>query len=92
MQRTQESSFLAAVKVFAHCLDDLISGASLWEAGADQFEVKFKPLGLQWLDQGKTRARFFGRGLQVFDGEIKILEATSDFKDGKLAANRVEPG
>jgi hypothetical protein len=70
-------------------LDDLITGDSLWETTPGQFEEKFKTQGLQWLDQGKTRARFFGRGLQVFDGEIKILEATSDFKDGKLAATSV---
>jgi hypothetical protein len=67
-------------------LDELIGGAGLWDTTPDQFAEKFKALGLQWLDQGKTRARFFGKGLQLFDGEISVLEANADFKDGKLAA------
>lgn len=70
-------------------LDELIMGESLWDTTSDQFEEKFKTQGLQWLDQGKSRAHFFGQGLQLFGGEIKILEATSDFKDGKLAATSI---
>lgn len=70
-------------------LDELITGDALWDTTPDQLEEKFRSMGLQWLDQGKTRARFFGQGMQVFDGALKILEANSDFKDGKLAATSV---
>jgi len=69
----------------ARSLDELITGDSLWDTTPDQLEEKFRTQGLQWLDQGRTRARFFGQGLQLFDGEIKILEATSEFRNGKLA-------
>ncbi len=70
-------------------LDELITGDAIWDTTPDQLEEKFKSVGLQWLDQGKTRARFFGQGFQLFDGDINILEANSDFKDGKLAATSI---
>lgn len=73
----------------ARPLDDLITGETLWDTTPDQFEEKFKPMGLQWLDQEKTRARFFGKDFQIFAGEIKILEANADFKNGKLAATSI---
>ncbi|MCE9517988.1 MAG: hypothetical protein K8R87_00210, partial [Verrucomicrobia bacterium] len=73
----------------ARPLDELITGDTLWDTTPEQLEEKFKPIGLQWLDKEKTRARFFGKGLQIFDGELKILEANSDFKSGKLAATSI---
>ena len=70
-------------------LDALIAGDDLWDTTPEKFEEKFKGLGLQWLDAGKTRARFFGKGYQLFEGDVPVLEATADFKDGKLATSSI---
>jgi hypothetical protein len=73
----------------SRALDALLNGDSLWETPPAEFEVNLKAAKVQWLDQDKTRARFFGQGLQIFDGEIKPLEATCDFANGKLASSSI---
>ncbi len=70
-------------------LDELIASDTLWDTTPEQLEQKFQTMGLQWLDQEKSRARFFGKGYQLFNNELKVLEANSDFKNGKLAATSI---
>lgn len=66
-------------------LDALVAGDKLWETTPDQFEQQFKDKGLQWLSKEQDQARFFGGGLSLFNGEIKVLEALAEFQGGKLA-------
>jgi len=69
----------------ARPLDTLVTGSNLWETTKEQFEQQFKDKGLQWLSKDKDQARFFGGGLSLFNGEIKVLEAVAEFNDGKLS-------
>lgn len=66
-------------------LDALITGEALWETTAEKFGEQFRSEGLQWLSEAKDQARFFGAGLNVFGGEVKVLEAIAEFQAGKLA-------
>ncbi len=67
-------------------LDALLVGDGLWELSQDEFQTKLEGSGIQWLDSARTRARFFGQGLSLFDNKVAVIEANCDFKDGKLAS------
>ncbi len=66
-------------------LDALVTGDQLWETTADQLDEQFKAKRLQWLSKERDQARFFGAGLGLFDGEIKVQEALAELQGGKLA-------
>lgn len=66
-------------------LDAMIIGDQLWDTGATAFEAAFKAARLQWLSANKDQARFSGEGLELFGGEIKLLEAIAEFQNEKLA-------
>jgi hypothetical protein len=68
----------------ARLLTDMVVGDQLWTATSEQFEQKFRPLGLQWLSPAKEQARFFG-SYAVWSPKLKVTEAIVDFQGGKLA-------
>ena len=70
-------------------LDALLTGDALWDTTPDQFAQTLGPAGVQWLDTGKSRARFFGPGLTIAEGKVVVLEANCDFKEGKLAGSSI---
>lgn len=70
-------------------LDALLTGDHLWETTPEQFAQILSRAGVQWLDAGKTRARFFGARLALADGKVVVVEANCDFKDGKLASTSI---
>ncbi|MEN9974871.1 MAG: hypothetical protein RLZZ282_877 [Verrucomicrobiota bacterium] len=48
-------------------LDALLTGEQRWDTTADAFTKELGGAGIQWLDAGKSRARFFGAGLMISD-------------------------
>lgn len=66
-------------------LDALLTGDQRWDTTADAFTKELGGAGIQWLDAGKSRARFFGGGLTIASGKVVVMEANCEFKDGKLA-------
>jgi hypothetical protein len=63
----------------ARPLDDLLAGDAAWQMNSAQFEEKFKPLRFDWLSERKDQARFFGPGLSLWGGSIKLNEAIIEF-------------
>ena len=67
-------------------MDQLAAGASLWEATPDALDKVFaggpRP---QWLDAGRTSARFSGELMSLAGGKIPVVEASAEFAGGKLA-------
>lgn len=68
-------------------LDPLIAGESAWQMTTDQFEQQFAKLRFDWLSPAKDSARFFGAGLGIYDGEVRLSEAIIEFKESKV--NRI---
>ena len=66
-------------------LDSLLPLEGPWQMTTDQFESTFKEMRFEWLSPAKETARFFGPGLSVYDGELKLSEAIIDFKDQKVS-------
>jgi hypothetical protein len=64
-------------------LDALVVGDQLWETTPETLAQTFK--GVQWLSDAKDQARFFGKGLHVWNHELSVLEAIAEFQNGKLA-------
>jgi hypothetical protein len=67
----------------ARLLTEMVTGPALWDATADQFEMKFQKLGLEWLSPAKDQARFFGN-YAVFSNEVKTPETIAEFQGGRL--------
>ncbi|GEP44092.1 C39 family peptidase [Brevifollis gellanilyticus] len=63
----------------ARPLDDLLTGDAAWQMNAAQFEEKFKATRFDWLSERKDQARFFGPGLSLWGGAIKLNEAIIEF-------------
>jgi hypothetical protein len=63
-------------------LDALVTD-SVWQMTTAQFEETFSKHRFDWLSAGKEGARFFGPGLSVYGGELKVSEAIVDFKEEK---------
>lgn len=74
----------AAGNVGATLLTDMIVGDQLWTATTEQFDQRFRNLGLQWLSPTKEQARFFGT-YAVWNPKLKVTEAIVDFQGGRLA-------
>lgn len=68
-------------------LDALAAGESAWQMTVSQFEEQFARLRFAWLSPAKDSARFFGPGLSIYDGEVKLSEAIVEFKDSRV--NRI---
>lgn len=66
-------------------LDALLPLEGAWQMTTDQFETAFKGMKFDWLSPAKETARFFGPGLSIYGGELKLTEAIVDFKDSKVA-------
>lgn len=80
----QSSTPGAAIASEARLLTDMVVGDQLWTATSEQFEQKFRTMGLQWLSPTKEQARFFG-DYAVWSPKLKVTEAIVDFQSGKLA-------
>ncbi|RBP46196.1 hypothetical protein DES53_102582 [Roseimicrobium gellanilyticum] len=68
----------------ATLLTDMVTGDQLWTATTEQFEQKFRPMGMEWLSPSKEQARFFGK-YAVWSSNLGVTEAIVDFQAGKLA-------
>ncbi|MES2594826.1 MAG: C39 family peptidase [Verrucomicrobiota bacterium] len=63
----------------ARPLDDLLTADAAWQMNTAQFEEKFKAMRFDWLSERKDQARFFGPGLSLWGGSIKLNEAIIEF-------------
>lgn len=63
----------------ARPLDALLAGESAWQMTTAQFEQQFGPARFDWLSDKKDQARFFGPGLSLWEGSIKLNEAIIEF-------------
>lgn len=78
-------SFFLCVSVFSQeaatsrPLDALLAGEGAWQMTAAQFEQQFGPARFDWLSEKKDEARFFGPGLCLWEGSIKLNEAIIEF-------------
>lgn len=63
----------------ARPLDELVAGETSWQMNATQFEEKFGKSRFDWLSEKKDQARFFGPGLSLWEGSIKLNEAIVEF-------------
>lgn len=63
----------------ARPLDALLAGESAWQMTTAQFEQEFGPARFDWLSEKKDQARFFGPGLSLWEGGIKLNEAIIEF-------------
>lgn len=63
----------------ARPLDALLAGESAWQMTTAQFEREFGPARFDWLSEKKDQARFFGPGLSLWEGGIKLNEAIIEF-------------
>ncbi len=66
-------------------LDALIPLEGAWEMTTAEFEATFSKSRFDWLSPAKETARFFGPGLSIYGGTLKLSEAIVDFKDSKVA-------
>jgi hypothetical protein len=66
-------------------LDALIPLEGAWGMTTEQFETAFAKSRFDWLSPAKETARFFGPGLTIYGGTLKLSEAIVDFKDSKVA-------
>lgn len=66
-------------------LDALLAGETVWQMSSDQFEQTMSPARFQWLSEAKDQARFFGKGLSIWNGEVPLTEAIVEFHQGKVA-------
>lgn len=60
-------------------LDELVAGESAWQMTAAQFEQQFQKARFDWLSDKKDQARFFGPGLSLWEGSVKLNEAIIEF-------------
>lgn len=60
-------------------LDALVGGEVVWQLTQAQFEQQFSPARFEWLSAGKDQARFFGPGLSLWQGAVKLNEAIIEF-------------
>ena len=63
----------------ARPLDALLAGEGAWQMTAAQFEQQFGPARFDWLSDKKDQARFFGPGLSLWEGSIKLNESIIEF-------------
>jgi len=63
----------------ARPLDALLAGDAVWQMTADQFQEQFKAARFDWLSEKRDQARFFGPGLSLWEGGIKLNEAIIEF-------------
>ncbi len=65
-------------------LDALVTPETAWAMTTQEFETQFSKARPQWLSPAKESARFFGDGLSIYDGEVKVSEAIVDFKEDQV--------
>lgn len=63
----------------ARPMDALVAGESAWQMTTAQFEQQFQSSRFDWLSDKKDQARFFGSGLSLWEGSIKLSEAIVEF-------------
>ncbi len=60
-------------------LDALLTTDSPWQMTSAKFEETFRSTRFDWLSEKKDQARFFGPGLSLWQGGIKLNEAIIEF-------------
>lgn len=60
-------------------MDFLFGGGAFWGMDAASFMAKGEPLGFEWTDASKKRARVAGRGIKLFEGALEPVEVLVDF-------------
>lgn len=63
----------------ARPLDALLAGEGTWQMTTAQFEQQFGPARFDWLSEKKDQARFFGPGLSLWEGSIRLNESIIEF-------------
>lgn len=63
----------------ARPLDALLAGETAWQMNSTQFQETFSPQRFDWLSEKKDQARFFGQGLSLWEGSIRLSEAIIEF-------------
>ncbi len=63
----------------ARPLDALLAGEGAWQMTTALFEQQFGPSRFEWLSDKKDQARFFGPGLSLWEGSLKMNEAIIEF-------------
>ncbi len=63
----------------ARPLDTLLTTENPWLMTTAKFEEAFRPARFDWLSEKKDQARFFGPGLSLWQGGIKLNEAIIEF-------------
>ncbi|MBB5038176.1 C39 family peptidase [Prosthecobacter dejongeii] len=58
---------------------DALASENIWQITTDQFQQHFEKIGLQWLSEKRDQARFFGPGLSLWQGQLKVTEAIVNF-------------
>lgn len=58
---------------------DALTSENIWQISTDQFQQHFEKAGLQWLSEKRDQARFFGPGLSLWQGQVKVTEAIVNF-------------
>lgn len=62
-------------------LDALVAPETGWQMTTKEFEEQFARSRFEWLSPAKESARFFGPGLSIYGGEMKLSEAVIEFKE-----------
>jgi len=70
----------------ARPLDELVAGETSWQMNTTQFEEKFAKSRFDWLSEKKDQARFFGPGLTLWEGSLKLNEAIVEFSTEGMPA------
>lgn len=60
------------IKAGGRSQDGLLVGENLWKTTPVDFARNLRAADIQWLDADKTRARFFGRGLNLLGGKLAV--------------------
>ena len=68
----------------ARPLDSLVAAETAWPMSTQDFEKQFAQARFEWLSPAKESARFFGDGLSIYNGEMKLSEAIVEFKEDHL--------
>lgn len=67
-------------------LDGLLTGDAAWQMNTAQFEQQFGSARFDWLSEKKDQARFFGDGLSLWEGGIRLNEAIIEFSPEGMPA------
>lgn len=78
----------AAAKPAGRPLDFLIQGPNVWEITEENFQKEMAAARFAWLSERHDQARFFGAGLSLWEGAVKLNEAIIEFGPEKTLSRQ----